>query len=55
MTDFSPLDLKEVAKRLGQIALGAVEPERLVTENVIRDGQRLVIGGQKLNLDDFEK
>lgn len=55
MPDLPSLDLKEIARRLGQVALGAVRPERLVAENVARDGRNLVIGGQKLNLDDFGK
>ena len=55
MPDLPSLDLKEIARKLGQVALGAVRPERLVAENVARNGRNLVIGGQKLNLDDFGK
>ncbi|MCX8160686.1 MAG: glycerate kinase [Candidatus Saccharicenans sp.] len=55
MPDFPSLDLKEIAKKLGQAALAAVRPERLVAENVIRTGRYLVVGGQKLNLEEFEK
>ncbi|MDI6699426.1 MAG: glycerate kinase [Candidatus Saccharicenans sp.] len=55
MSDFSSLDLREIARKLGQEALGAVRPERLVAENVAREGRRLIIGGQILNLDDFKK
>lgn len=55
MSEFPLLNLKEVAKKLGQVAIGAVRPERLVAESVVRDGKNLIIGGQKLNLDDFEK
>jgi len=55
MTNSPVLDLKEMARKLGQVALDAVRPERLVAESVSREGQRLVIGGQKLNLVDFEK
>ncbi len=55
MPDLHLLNLKEIAQKLGQAALRAVRPERLVAENVVRDGRSLVIGGQKINLDDFER
>lgn len=55
MPDFQHLNLKEIAQKVGQTALGAVRPERLVADNVIRDGRNLIIGSQKLNLDDYEK
>lgn len=55
MDKFPSLDLKEIAQKLGQAALSAVRPQRLVAENVCREDRNLIIGGQKLDLDDFEK
>jgi len=49
------VELKEVARKLSQVALGSVQPARLVEENVRRDGNTLTVGGQKFNLSDFEK
>ncbi|MCR4395466.1 MAG: glycerate kinase [Candidatus Saccharicenans sp.] len=49
------LELKEVARQLSQVALGSVQPVRLVGENVRRDGDTLTVGGQKFKLTEFEK
>lgn len=55
MINLPGLNLKEIAQKLGQVALSSVSPSRLVAENVQREGRHLIIGGQKLNLDEFEK
>ncbi len=51
----SALELKEIARRIGQTALQAVRPDRLVADSVRRIGSSLVIGGQNLNLDKFDR
>ncbi len=51
----SALELKEIARRIGQTALQAVRPDRLVADSVRRIGSSLVIGGHKLNLDEFDR
>jgi glycerate-2-kinase len=45
------MDLKTMARRAARAALDSVQPERLVAENVTRDGSRLVINGEIFELE----
>ncbi|MGB9892933.1 MAG: glycerate kinase type-2 family protein [Candidatus Saccharicenans sp.] len=55
MGNSSSFNLREIARKASQAALGSVRPEYLVAENVSRKGTILTIGGQKLELNNFEK
>ena len=48
------MDLKAIAKGAAKSALDSVRPERLIEEQIIRDGARLVVNGQILNLEPVE-
>jgi len=48
------MDLKAIAKRAAKSALDSVRPERLIEEQIIRDGPRLVVNGQIFNLEPVE-
>ncbi|MDD8021325.1 MAG: DUF4147 domain-containing protein [Acidobacteriota bacterium] len=45
------MDLKALARKAAKSALEAVSPERLIKEEVSRDGQKLIIDGQVFGLD----
>jgi len=42
------MNLSEVAKKIGQTAISSVRPERLINENVRREGSWLYLAGEKL-------
>ena len=48
------MDLKAIAKRAAKSALDSVRPERLIEEQIIRDGAKLVVNGQIFNLEPVE-
>ncbi|MGC8745694.1 MAG: glycerate kinase type-2 family protein [Candidatus Saccharicenans sp.] len=48
------MDLKELARRISQEVLRAVKPVRLIEENVKREGKYLWVGGERIDLDDYE-
>ena len=49
------MNLSEVAKKIGQTAISSVRPERLINENVRREGSWLYLAGEKLNLENLKR
>jgi len=44
------MDLKTIARQAARAALDSVQPERLVAENIVREGSRLIINGEIFEL-----
>ncbi|MBC7361783.1 MAG: glycerate kinase [Candidatus Aminicenantes bacterium] len=49
------MNLKEIAQLAGKAALSSVSPQRLIKENLRREGRYLFIGGDRIDLDKFER
>jgi glycerate 2-kinase len=47
-------DLKKEARQIFEAGLRAVDPNEAVKRFLIREGNTLVLGEQKLDLEDFE-
>mgnify|MGYP001086310821 CR=1 FL=1 len=49
------LSLKEIAEMAGKAALQAVQPARLIADNIAREGDELIISGSRLDLEELDK
>jgi glycerate-2-kinase len=49
------ISLKEIAEMAGKAALQAVQPARLIADNIAREGDELIISGTRLDLEGLDK
>jgi glycerate-2-kinase len=49
------MNLKEIAQLAGQVALSSVRPQRLIEENVRRQGKYLFVRGDRVDLEALER
>ncbi len=49
------ISLKEIAEMAGKAALQAVQPARLIADNIAREGDELIISGSRLDLEELDK
>lgn len=49
------MDLQEIARKIGQAAISSVRPESLIKENVKREGDRLFLVSESLDLANIER
>ncbi len=49
------MDLQEIARKIGQAAISSVRPERLIKENVRREGSRLYLVSENLDLANIKR